>query len=392
MAWGRRPVGARGVTGRCLKLACLSAPVPFVDLGRQHDALAAELQAALARTLDSSGFILGDDVGLFEAEFAAFCGTADCVGVGSGTAALTLALIAAGISTGDEVIVPAHTYVASAFAIIHAGATPVLCDVDAGTGLIDVEHASTLIGARTAAIMPVHLYGQVCDMDAVTALADRHRLFVLEDAAHAHGATFRGRPAGSFGDAAAFSFYPSKNLGALGDGGAVCTSDPGLAERIRQLRSLGQAAKDEHVLVGFNERLDGLQAAMLRVKLRHLDDWNAARRGHAARYAELLADSVGLLAEGPQSPCVYHVFPVRVGDRDGWAARLGQAGIQTRVHYRPSLRDQPVLAPHLKALDELPQAVAWAAEQLSLPMFPELSEAELEFVAGELAGASQLAS
>jgi dTDP-4-amino-4,6-dideoxygalactose transaminase len=370
----------------------LSAPVPFVDLGRQHDALAAELQAALARTLDSSGFILGDDVGLFEAEFAAFCGTADCVGVGSGTAALTLALIAAGISTGDEVIVPAHTYVASAFAIIHAGATPVLCDVDAGTGLIDVEHASTLIGARTAAIMPVHLYGQVCDMDAVTALADRHRLFVLEDAAHAHGATFRGRPAGSFGDAAAFSFYPSKNLGALGDGGAVCTSDPGLAERIRQLRSLGQAAKDEHVLVGFNERLDGLQAAMLRVKLRHLDDWNAARRGHAARYAELLADSVGLLAEGPQSPCVYHVFPVRVGDRDGWAARLGQAGIQTRVHYRPSLRDQPVLAPHLKALDELPQAVAWAAEQLSLPMFPELSEAELEFVAGELAGASQLAS
>ena len=243
----------------------------FVALDKQHAQIEDELMEAFARLLRTSAYTLGTEVEQFETEFADYCESGYCVGVSSGTAALSLALRAAGIGPGDEVIVPAHTFIASALGAVHAGATPVLCDVDEGTGLIDPDAARAAVTSRTAAIVAVHLYGQMCDMDAIGAIAKSRGLFVLEDAAQAHGALYNGRRAGSFGDAGAFSFYPSKNLGALGDGGAVCTDDEMLAARLRRLRNLGQRTKGEHMDLGFNERLDGLQAALLRVKLPYLD-------------------------------------------------------------------------------------------------------------------------
>jgi dTDP-4-amino-4,6-dideoxygalactose transaminase len=332
-----------------------------------------ELQAAFERVVRASSFILGEEVERFEEEFAAYCGSRTCVGVASGTAALTLALTAAGIGPGDEVIVPAHTYIATALSVLHCGATPVFCDVEDGTGLIDPDAACAAVSTRTAALVPVHLYGQICDMDALAGLAERHGLLICEDAAQAHGATYGGRRAGTFGAAAAFSFYPSKNLGALGDGGAICTNDPELAERARQLRHLGQRAKGEHLLAGYNERLDGLQAALLRVKLPHLDDWNARRRELAALYRELLTDAVALLEEHADSRCVYHLFPIRVARRDVVLERLGREGIACGVHYSPAVHEQP---PFAASMPDSPPALGrssrWAREELSLPLYPEL--------------------
>jgi dTDP-4-amino-4,6-dideoxygalactose transaminase len=279
------------------------------------------------------------------------------------------------------VIVPAHTFIASALAVAHAGATPVLCDVDDGHGLIDPDAARAAVGPRTAAILAVHLYGQTCDMAALEAFARPKGLLVLEDAAQAHGARYRGRRAGSLGAAAAFSFYPSKNLGALGDGGAVCTNDSVLAARLRRLRNLGQRAKGEHVELGYNERLDGLQAALLRVKLRHLDGWNDARRSHAARYRELLPAAARVLEERPDSTCVYHLFPVRFRDRDAVAAALRTYGIDTGVHYNPAVHGHPAWGDRQLRHGELPRAEAWAAQELSLPMHPDLQPEEIERVA-----------
>lgn len=358
--------------------------VPFVDLGRGHRALAPDMTAAFRRVIDSSGFILGEEVERFEAEFAEYCGVRHCVGVASGTAALALALVAAGIGPGDEVIVPAHTYVASGLAVLHAGATPVFCDVEDGTGLIDAESAGAVITGRTAAIVAVHLYGQACDMTTLAGLADRHGLMLLEDAAQAHGATYRGRRAGSLGTAAGFSFYPSKNLGCLGDGGAVCTGDPGIAERVRQLRNLGQRDKGEHLRAGFNARLDGLQAAFLRVKLARLDAGNRARRSRADGYRDALPDSVRPLEVRADSPCIYHLFPVRVSDREAVAARMRRRGIGVGIHYSPPLHQQPPLAGHAPQ-PGLTVAEAWAREELSLPMFAELEPSEVARVAEALA-------
>jgi dTDP-3-amino-3,4,6-trideoxy-alpha-D-glucose transaminase len=356
----------------------MNEPVPFVALDREHDAVAAELRSAFDRVVRSSAFILGEEVGRFEDGWAAACGTAHCVGVGSGTAALTLLLRAAGIRPGDEVIVPGHTYIASALGVIHAGAVPVLCDVDDGTGLLDVDAAADAVTARTAAILAVHLYGQVCDMRALGDLARRHGLALFEDAAQAHGARWEGRPAGSLADGAAFSFYPSKNLGALGDGGAICTDDALIAERARRLRDLGQRRKGEHVELGVNERLDGLQAALLNVKLARLEQGNRARRRHAAVYRERLEGHVGLLEERPASPCIYHLFPIRVASRGAVAEQLCSAGIGTGVHYAPALHWQPVLRGRVVAPYRLPNAEAWAAEELSLPMSPALRSEEIE--------------
>jgi dTDP-4-amino-4,6-dideoxygalactose transaminase len=358
-------------------LARVPGAVGFVGLERQHAPLEQQLKAAFERVVASSGFILGDEVEQFESEFAEYCGAAHCVGVASGTAALTLALTAAGIGRGDEVIVPAHTFIASALGVTHCGATPVFCDVERDTGLIDPDAAEAAVGPRTAAILPVHLYGQMCDMDAIARITDRHGLAVVEDAAQAHGATHRGRRAGSIGTAAAFSFYPSKNLGALGDGGAVCTNDGDVAARARALRNLGQLRKGEHSMLGYNERLDGLQAALLRVKLPHLDDWNSARRRHAAAYREALDGEVELLAERDETPCIYHLFPIRVGARDQVAAALAGEGIATGIHYSPACHEQP---PYAAGAGEFPEASAWAAEELSLPMFEHLTEAEVEHV------------
>src|SRR5919206_1709023 len=310
--------------------------IPFVDLARQHEPIAAELRAAFDRVLGASSYILGEEVARFEDEFAAYCGVRHCVGVASGTAALTIAARAAGIGPGDEVIVPAHTFIASALGLVHAGAVPVFCDVDPGTGLIDPAAAESAVSPRTTAILAVHLYGQMADMDAIDSLARRNGLIVLEDAAQAHGATYRDARAGSFGAAAAFSFYPSKNLGALGDGGAICTNDSHIAEQARRWRNLGQLGKGDHAVLGYNERLDGLQAALLRVKLPQLDRWNANRRERAAEYREALDGTLRMVEERPESPSVFHLFPVRVDDRDEVSERLAEAGVATGVHYSPT--------------------------------------------------------
>jgi dTDP-4-amino-4,6-dideoxygalactose transaminase len=356
--------------------------VRFVALERQHTIIQHELEDAFGRLLGSSAYTLGQEVEHFEADFAAYCEVAHCVGVASGTAALSLILEAYGIGAGDEVIVPAHTFIASALAVAHVGATPVLCDVEDGTGLIDADAARAAVGPRTAAVLAVHLYGQACNMAAVEAFAKPAGLLVLEDAAQAHGARYCGHRVGSLGDAAAFSFYPSKNLGALGDGGAICTDDDLLAARLRRLRNLGQRVKGEHVEVGYNERLDALQAALLRVKLPHLDGWNDSRRAHAERYRELLAPAARIVAERDESPSVHHLFPVRFERREIVAAVLHELGIETAIHYTPAVhghaawRDRPLVH------GELPRAEAWAAEELSLPMHPGLLPEEIERVAG----------
>jgi dTDP-3-amino-3,4,6-trideoxy-alpha-D-glucose transaminase len=367
----------------------MTTTIPFVDLARQHEPIAAELSAAFERVLGASAYILGEEVARFEEEFAAYCGVRHCVGVASGTAALTIAALACGIRPGDEVIVPAHTFIASALGLVHAGAVPIFCDVDPGTGLIDPASAEGAVSTRTAAILAVHLYGQMADMDATSAVAKRNGLIVLEDAAQAHGAKYRDGRAGSFGAAAAFSFYPSKNLGALGDGGAICTNDRAIAEQARRWRNLGQLGKGDHAVLGYNERLDGLQAALLRVKLPHLERWNAARRERAAEYREALDGALRMVEERPESPSTFHLFPIRVDDRDGVAERLGAAGVATGVHYSPTVPAQEAFG--ARPVEEFPEAAAWAREELSLPMFESLRAAESARVsdvcAGLLAGA-----
>jgi dTDP-3-amino-3,4,6-trideoxy-alpha-D-glucose transaminase len=358
-----------------------SQPIPFVALDREHVELADELREAFDRVVSTSAFILGEEVSRFETQWASACGTAQCVGVASGTAALTLLLRAAGVGSGDEVIVPAHTYIASALGVIHAGAVPVLCDVEDATGLLDVDAAAAAVSSRTAAILAVHLYGQLCDMPALQRLAKHHGLALFEDAAQAHGAMCDGQRAGAFGAGAAFSFYPSKNLGALGDGGAICTNDAALAEAARRLRDLGQRRKGEHVALGVNERLDALQAALLAAKLPRLDEANAGRRRLAAVYRERLIGHVGLLEERAATPCVYHLFPVRIPARSEVQAQLHARGIGTGVHYSPALHEQPALRGHVVAPNPLPCAEAWSDEELSLPMSPRLRRSEVEHAA-----------
>ena len=355
--------------------------VRFAALDLQHAPIKERLRDAFDRVLDSSAYILGAEVEAFEHAFAEYCGVRQCVGVSSGTAALTLMLRAYNIGPGDEVIVPAHTFIASALAVAHAGATPVLCDVLEDTGLIDPEAARAAIGPRTVGMIAVHLYGQACDMNALHAVARPHGLLVLEDAAQAAGAKYRGRPVGSLGAAAGFSFYPGKNLGALGDGGAVCTDDALLASRLRRLRNLGQRVKGEHVELGFNDRLDGLQAALLRVKLDYLDDWNEARRARAEDYRELLPETTVVMAERPESPSIYHLFPTRFTDRDWMAGRLRDAGIETGVHYDRAVHEHTAWEDHPLRHGDLAIAEAWAAEELSLPMHSDLTRTEVERVA-----------
>lgn len=356
------------------------ARVRFAALDLQHAPLKERLHTTFERLLDSSAFTLGAEVEAFETDFGAYCGVDHCVGVSSGTAALTLMLRAHGIGPGDEVIVPAHTFIASALCVAHVGATPVLCDVLDDTGLIDPDAARAAVGPHTAAIIAVHLYGQACDMDAINAFARSAGVLVLEDAAQAAGARYRGRPVGSLGAAAGFSFYPGKNLGALGDGGAVCTDDALLASRLRRLRNLGQRTKGEHVEIGYNERLDGLQAALLRVKLEYLDSWNAARQERAAEYRERLGDSTRLLVQRPETPCIYHLFPARFEDRDRVAAVLRSADIETGTHYPHAVHQHAAWTGSRLRYGDLPVAEAWAAEELSLPMHPDLTSLEIERV------------
>jgi dTDP-3-amino-3,4,6-trideoxy-alpha-D-glucose transaminase len=346
-----------------------------------------ELRAALDEVVKRSDLVLGEEVESFEREFADYCGVRHAVGVSSGTRALTLALIAAGIGPGDEVVVPAHAPITSALGIVHAGATPVLCDVRADTGLIDIASAIEVVGERTVAVIAVHLYGQVCEMDEVRALAQRRGLLVVEDAAEAPGARFEDGRAGSFGDVAAFSFHPRRNLGSLGDGGAVCTDDEAIAARVRRLRDLGRRRDGEHVEIGFEARLHDPQAAVLRVKLRHLDAKNAARRAWAAMYATVLPPTATTLWEHPRGECVYHLYPIRVSGRDLVLERLREQEIYAGVHYAPALHEQPPLAGHRLAHGGVGATEEWVAEELSLPMFPELTVEEVHRVAEAVAQA-----
>jgi dTDP-4-amino-4,6-dideoxygalactose transaminase len=364
--------------------------VRFAALDLQHAPLRERLHDTFDRLLDSSAFTLGGEVEAFERDFGAYCGVDHCIGVASGTAALTLMLRAYGIGPGDEVIVPAHTFIASALCAAHVGATPVLCEVREDTGLIDPDAARAAVTSRTAAIIAVHLYGQACDMDAINAFARPAGVLVLEDAAQAAGARYKERPVGSLGAAAGFSFYPGKNLGALGDGGAVCTNDALLASRLRRQRNLGQRTKGEHVEIGYNERLDGLQAALLRVKLEYLDAWNAARQERAEEYRRHLAATTRLLEERPESPCIYHLFPARFEDRDRVAAVLAAADIETGIHYPHAVHQHAAWTGTPLRYADLPVAEAWAAEELSLPMHPDLTPLEIERVVEAIHSAQAL--
>jgi dTDP-4-amino-4,6-dideoxygalactose transaminase len=361
-----------------------AARVPFVDLGAQYATLRDDVRGAIDTVLERGDFVLGAAVDAFEEEFAASCGVAHAVGVDSGLSALELALRALGVGPGDEVVTAANSFIASALPISNLGAVPVLVDVDEATANLDVERLEAAVGPRTTAILPVHLYGQPADMDGVLEVARRHDLRVVEDACQAHGARWRGRRAGSLGDAAAFSFYPAKNLGAYGDGGIVTTGDPDLAERIRLLRNYGSREKYRHELLGANHRLDTLQAAVLRVKLRHLDVWNEARRRIAARYDELLAGEVVTPVRRPEAEHVYHLYVIRHPERDALRAHLEASGIATGIHYPLPIHLQPAYSGLGYARGDFPVTERLAHEILSLPMYPELDDEAVERVAEEV--------
>ena len=354
--------------------------IPFLDLSRQITALRAELDAAVASVLDGGRFVGGEPVERFEREFADWCGTAHAIGVASGTDAIAIALQAVGIGVGDEVITVANTCVPTVAGIEGSGATPVLVDADPRTMTIDPERVAAAVGPRTRAIVPVHLYGLCADMDALLAIAREHNLRIVEDCAQAHGASYRNRPAGTMGDAAAFSFYPTKNLGALGDAGAVVTSDAAAAERARILREYGEPRRYESVVRGTNSRLDTLQAALLSVKLDRVDGWNDVRRAIARRYDAVLTDTDTVPPPAPSDRLhAYHLYVVRVADRDRFRARLLGAGVETLVHYPKAVHQHPAYA-GLGARNSLQVSEQLAAEVVSLPLYPEMHDDEIETV------------
>ena len=360
--------------------------VPFLDLRAQHDPLRAELLAAIGEVIDRSAFAGGPMVAQLEEDFAAYCQTGVAVGVGSGTEALWLALLAQGIGPGDEVITVPNTFMATAEAISYCGAKPVFVDVDEQTYTLDPRQLERAITPRTKAVIPVHLFGQIADMDPIMEIAQRHCLMVIEDACQAHGAEYKGRRAGSIGHAGCYSFYPGKNLGAWGEAGAVVTNDRALAAKIRILRDHGQETKYHHSCIGWNARMDGIQAAVLRVKLKGLDHGNAARRAHARRYDELLS-GLEHLAVPPAAEYgvhVYHLYVVRVPERDRILQALAQRGIACGIHYPKPVHLQGAYRSLGLGLGSFPVAERCAGEFLSLPMFPELTPTQVETVAREL--------
>lgn len=355
--------------------------IPFVDLKAQYLSIKDEIDAAVAAVIENGRFVLGDEGVAFEAEFAAYCGVKHCIGVGSGTAALQLALKACDVGPGDEVITVSHTFIATASAVSWTGATPVFVDIDPMTYTMDVEQAAAAISPRTKAILPVHLYGQCADMDPLLALAQEHDLWVVEDACQAHGATYKGRKAGSMGHLGCFSFYPSKNLGAFGDAGAMVTNDQELAKRVRLLRNHGQVRKCYHDSKGYNSRLDEIQAAVLRVKLRCLDEWNAARRQVAAQYNELLHDSLQIPRVRAENEHVYHLYVIASEQRDALQRHLRARGIETLIHYPVPIHCQTAYARQgdFKVISSLTTTEQVAGRVLSLPMYPELSRCNVQY-------------
>lgn len=353
-------------------------PVAFLDLAAMHAPIRSQLDAIWQDTLAGSAFIGGTAVETFEQRWAQYCGARHCVGVANGTDALELILAGLGIGPGHEVLVPANTFVATAEAVVTAGATPKFVDVDPGSLLITAEHIAAAITPQTRAVMVVHLYGQIPEMEDIAAVAKAAGIHIIEDAAQAHGATYRGRRAGSFGTAAAFSFYPGKNLGALGDGGAIVTSDQHLADEIRTLANHGRGHHLLHTHRGRNSRLDGLQAAALTVKLDHLDGWNDRRRNAHALYLDRLAAAVDMLTTLPHGRPVHHLEVIRVEDRDRVRDELARRGIQTGIHYAMPCHKHPAFAEF--DLGPLPVAEWAAARQLSLPMHPTLNTDEITTV------------
>jgi dTDP-3-amino-3,4,6-trideoxy-alpha-D-glucose transaminase len=355
--------------------------VPLLDLQALHAQLRPELAEAALRVLDSGRVLLGPELEAFEAEWARAVGARDAVGVGSGLDALSLGLRALGVGPGDEVVVPSHTFVATWLAVVHVGATPVAVDVDAATGTWDAAAVAAAVGPRTRALVPVHLYGHPVDLDPLLEVARRHGLAVLDDAAQAHGARYAGRPVGGLTTATAWSFYPGKNLGALGDGGAVTTSDPEVARRLRSLRNYGSTQKYVHDEVGWNSRLDEVQAALLRVKLRHLDGHTARRVEVARRYTEGLAGlDLVLPSTAERTDPVWHLYVVRTPHREELRRHLARHGVETGVHYPVPPHRQAAFAGSPVAATPLPAADALAAEVLSLPIGPHLTPAQQDLV------------
>ena len=364
-------------------------PIPFLDLGRLHQPIREQLDAAYHRVMDSGWFIMGPELEAFEVEFAQYCEVTHCIGVGNGLEALHLLLRAYGIGSGDEVIVPSNTFIATWLAVTQCGATPVPVEPNIDTHNIDSALIPNAITSRTRAIIPVHLYGQSADMDPINALAAKHGLVVIEDAAQAQGARYKGRRAGSLGHAAATSFYPGKNLGALGDGGAVLTNDDTIADKVRQLRNYGSTMKYQHDLAGYNSRLDEMQAAFLRVKLAALDQWNARRVEIATQYSKLLAGADIELTHVPEyAEPVWHLYVIRSKQRDALKAHLEQQGVSTVIHY-------PIPAHHqacFKVFRHTPLLLAdlLATEVLSLPISPAMTEEQITHVANAIKSFQQL--
>jgi dTDP-4-amino-4,6-dideoxygalactose transaminase len=358
------------------------AKIPFVDLQAQYRSLKADIDATVLKTMEETAFIQGERVRRLENDFAAYSGARYGIGASSGTSALHAALVAAGIGEGDEVITVAHTFIATVESILHAGAVPVFVDIDPETYCLDPARIEAAITPRTKAIVPVHLYGQLADMEAILAVAKKHDLIVIEDAAQAHGAANAdGKRAGSMGLSAAFSFYPGKNLGAYGDAGIITTNDEALSQKLHSLMDHGRETKYTHQMIGYNYRLDGLQAAILSVKLKRLDDWNRARRRAAHRYNALLK-GLEVVTPVESRGHVYHLYILQVNDRDGLGKALEADGIATGVHYPVPLHLQPCLKDHPSSkAARLPVTERVASRIISLPMFAEITEEQQERVA-----------
>ena len=357
--------------------------IPFVDLRAQHRGLETEIVAAIRQVVTDGNFILGSQVQEFENAFAAFVGVAHAVGVSSGLDALRLSLLALGVGYGDEVIIPANTYIATALAVSSVGARPVFVDCDPRTYSIDPTGIEAAITSRTRALIPVHLTGQAADMSAILALAEQYDLRVIEDAAQAPGAVYKGKPCGSLGTLGCFSFYPSKNLGACGDGGMITVHDTSLAEQLAQIRNYGQKTKNEHITKrGLNARLDTLQAAVLQVKLRYVSRWNTARWTHAQQYIERLAGLGDIVTQArlPHSSHVYHLFIIETDQRDALQQYLERCGIENGIHYPIPIHLQPAFADLGYRPGDFPCAERLSRRMLSLPMFPELTQAQIDHV------------
>jgi dTDP-4-amino-4,6-dideoxygalactose transaminase len=360
--------------------------IPFLDLKAQYSQIKFDIDAAVARVIDSAEFVQGSEVTAFEQRFADYCQTAHCRAVNSGTSALHLALLAAGIGPGDEVITVSMTFVATTAAILYSGAKPVFVDVDPATWTMDPAAIEAAITPRTKAILPVHLHGLMAEMDPIMSIARRHGLVVIEDAAQAHGAEYRGRRAGSIGDLGCFSFYPGKNLGAFGEGGAVVTNRPEFARRVALLRDWGQEAKYDHVIAGYNYRMDGIQGAVLNVKMRHIESWTEARRTIARQYDALLSSLPFAHPEPPwHSRHVYHVYAIRLPQREEALKRLREASIGAGIHYPVPVHLQKAYAELGYRPGDLPVTEMLANEFLSLPVYPELLPEQVAEVVSTLA-------